>query len=128
MHGHGQPVNFKLAGIFHPVQAQGPPDPAIEFAQGLPGKGVLHPQHRHLVGQGGEAGQGLPAHPLGGGIGGAQLRVALLQLHQLLHQAVKFGVADDGVVQDMVAVVVLLDLPPQGGDAFPGLLQFSAIH
>ena len=57
--------------------------------------------------------QGRRPHPLGGGIRGHQLRVLLLQSGELLKQAVEFRVRDHRVIQDIVAVVVVIDLLPE---------------
>jgi hypothetical protein len=53
------------------------------------------------------------AHALGGGVGASELGIPLLQPLQLLHQGVVFGIGDLRVIQDIVAVVVILDLPPE---------------
>ena len=52
----------------------------------------------------------LAAHALGGRIGRDELRMRGLQLAQLLHQRVVFGIADLGAVEDVVEVLVA----PQG--------------
>jgi hypothetical protein len=49
--------------------------------------------------------------------------VLLFELAQLLHQLVVLGVADLGLVQDVVAVVVVGDLRAQLLDAQLGALQ-----
>jgi hypothetical protein len=54
----------------------------------------------------------------------AQLRVRRFQFLQLAEQAVVLGVADAGIVEDVVAVVVFLQQPPQ----FGGALERSFAH
>ena len=56
---------------------------------------------------------GSAAHALGGRVGRAQLRVLRLEVAQLVQQRVVVGVRDLRVVEDVVAVVVVLELPPQ---------------
>ena len=57
------------------------------------------------------ADRGAP-HPLRGRVGGAQLGVRVLQRGELGEQRVVGVVADDGVVEHVVAVRVVLDLAP----------------
>ena len=61
----------------------------------------------------GEAVQGLPPHPLGGGIGSNPLWVGLLQFLQLTQHAVVFKIGDGGLVQDIVQIVVVVELPAE---------------
>src|SRR5438067_4941773 len=57
-----------------------------------------------------EAFAGLAAHALRRRIGRDEFRVRGLQLQQLLHQQIEFGVADLGVVEDVVTMLVVADL------------------
>ena len=50
------------------------------------------------------------AHTLGGRVGVVELWMARLQLLQLLHEEVELLVVNDGLVQYVVAVVVLVQL------------------
>jgi hypothetical protein len=54
-----------------------------------------------------------PPHPLSRRLGDDQLRVRRLQLAQLVEQRVVLVVADLGIVEDVVAMVVMLDLAAQ---------------
>ncbi len=58
----------------------------------------------------------LAAHPLGGRVGSDQLRMLRLERFQLVHQAVEFGIADLGIVEHVVAVLVMADFLPQPVD------------
>ena len=53
------------------------------------------------------------AHALGRRVRREQLGVLALEVAQLAQQRVVLGVADLRVVEDVVAVVVVLELPPQ---------------
>ena len=59
---------------------------------------------------------GLAAHALGRRIGRDELRVRRLQLQQLLHQEVEFGIADLGRVQNVIAMLVVADFFAQRFD------------
>ena len=56
----------------------------------------------------------LAADPLRGRVGRNQLGMLRLQLDQLVHQPIEFGIADLGIVEDVVAVLVIADLVAQG--------------
>src|SRR5437764_4306971 len=60
-----------------------------------------------------EARDGLPAYALGGAVGRHELRVLPFELDQLLHEPVKFEIADLGCIFEVVLSVVVLDLPAQ---------------
>ena len=55
----------------------------------------------------------LAPHPLSGRIGGNQLRVGRLQLLQAAELVVKIVVGHTGVVQHIVFIIRLLQLPAQ---------------
>jgi len=57
----------------------------------------------------------LRAHALGRRVRRAQLRVLGLEVAQLVEQRVVLAVGDVGVVEDVVAVVVVLELLPELG-------------
>ena len=63
---------------------------------------------------------GSAADPLGGRVGGDQLGVLGLERAQLVEQRVVLVVADLGVVERVVAVVVVVDLLAQLGGALLG--------
>jgi hypothetical protein len=54
-----------------------------------------------------------------------KLRVLLLEFEELTEQAVVLGVADNGIVLDVVAVVVILDFLAQLGYAGCNLIYIS---
>ena len=55
----------------------------------------------------------LAPHPLGGRVGSEEVRVLGLQPPQLVHEGVVLVVTDLRIVQDVVAVVVVFEQPPQ---------------
>ena len=55
---------------------------------------------------------GLRPHTLRGGIRRAQLGVLLLERHELAQQVVVLGIGDLRVVEDVIAVVVVLEQAP----------------
>ena len=57
---------------------------------------------------------GFATDTLGGRIRRDELRMFRLQLLELVHQLVESGVADFGLVQHVVAVLVIADLVAQG--------------
>ena len=54
------------------------------------------------------------ARPLGGGIGGDEFGVGGFELDELLVEGVVFGVADEGGIEDVVAVEVVVELVAEG--------------
>ena len=62
---------------------------------------------------GGKAGDGLSGHPLGGGVGGEEVGVALLEGDELAVEPVVLLVGDLRRILDVVEVVVLADRRPQ---------------
>ncbi len=62
----------------------------------------------------------LPADPLGRRVERAQLGIGVLELLQLVQQQVVVGVADLGLVEDIVEVAVAFDLAAQLGGAAGG--------
>ena len=85
----------------------------MELHQLLGGKDVLQGLEGHSVNHLSKTVQGLPPHPLGGGIGGNPLWMGLLQLLQLTQHAVVFKIGDGGLVQDIVQIVVVVELPAE---------------
>ena len=85
----------------------------MELHQFLGGKDILQGLEGHSVNHLSKTVQGLPPHPLGGGIGGNPLWVGLLQLLQLTQHAVVFKIGDGGLVQDIVQIVVVVELPAE---------------
>ncbi len=60
----------------------------------------------------GELVEGLGPDALGGGVGRDRVGVLLLQVLELAEELVVLGVADLGRVEDVVAVVVVVELAP----------------
>jgi len=56
---------------------------------------------------------GRRADTLRGRVGRDQLRVCRLQRPQFIHQRIVLGVADDGLAQHVVTIVMIVDLAPQ---------------
>ena len=67
------------------------------------------------------------AHRLRRRIGGLQLREAVLERAQLAHQVVVLGVGHLGVVEDVIAVAMVLDLGPELLDAELGLRALALV-
>jgi len=57
-----------------------------------------------------EALAGLAADALGGRVGGDEIGVGGFEIFELLHQPVEIGVADFGIIENVVAVFVMADL------------------
>ena len=108
-----QAVDLQLADVGHARigigQAQALAHPGVELAQLVGAEGVAQREHRDRVPDLGEAGRWRRPHPLGGRIRGQQLRMGNLELLQLPEEAVVLGVGDGRRVQDVVAVVRLLE-------------------
>src|SRR2546426_3205553 len=58
----------------------------------------------------------LAANSLGGGVGGDQFGVLGFELFHFVDELVEFGVADLGIVENIVAVLVVADLVAHGFD------------
>ena len=65
------------------------------------------------MGHGGKFGEGPGTDPLGRRIAGHQFRVPLFQRHQFVEQGIVFGIGDLGIVQDVVAVIVVVNQPTE---------------
>ena len=65
----------------------------------------------------------LAADALGGRVGRDELGVLLLQRAELAEERVELGVADLGIVEDVVAVVVRVNLAGERGVARAGLFR-----
>lgn len=89
-------------------------------------EGVVEGEHPLAVLDGGELRLVLPGDLLGGRVGGAQRRVLLLQFGEGAQLPVELGVADDGLVVDVVAEAVLLDLFGEVLVALPRVAGTSA--
>ena len=76
----------------------------------------------------GELGERGGADPLGGRVGRGQLRILGLEGAELLHEPVVLGVRNLGLVEHIVAIVVVVDLGPQLVDARPRRRQPRRFH
>ena len=93
------------------------PHPRVPGAQLLLVARVGERVHRPQVADRLELVERLGSHSLRGRVRCTELGMLLLEVAQLVQQRVVVGVRDLGVVEDVVAVVVVLDDPPQLGGA-----------
>jgi tRNA threonylcarbamoyladenosine modification (KEOPS) complex Pcc1 subunit len=109
-----QPVDFQLAGVFNRGlggEIQKSLDALVEGDEFLLAEGVVEAQHCLAVRMFGERAQWGRAYPLRRRIGRDEFGELRLQLLQLAEQGVVLLVADFGLIQHIVAVVVVLYLP-----------------
>jgi hypothetical protein len=111
--GDGEAVELELRGVFDRFGFQPFAHAAIEGSHVLLVECVGEREHRHAVLDGGEAIARRGAHALRRRIRRAQLRVLLLQLRELLEEAIVVGVADLGRRLVVVEAVVPLDRAAQ---------------
>jgi hypothetical protein len=78
-------------------------------------------QHRLRVADLDQIGDRLPAHTLRGRVRRDQLGMLGFERPQLVQQGVVLVIADLGIVEHVVAVAVVLELPPQLGGALGGV-------
>ncbi len=118
-----QTIELRLGGVFHLLYLQAFADPAIEIGQLFVIKGIVQGQHGQRMLHRAKGLDGFGADPLGRGIRGDGIGMTLLQFLQFAQQAVVFGVGDLGVVEDVIAVVMVMQLGAQLFDALevPGL-------
>ena len=109
-------VELELAHVVHPRLAAQLVHAPLPVAQLLFAVGVVERQHGRGMRHFDEALARLAAHALGGRVGRDQLRMLGLERLQLVHQAIEFGVADLGIVEHVVAVLVIADLVAQRVD------------
>jgi len=131
--GDGQAVDLGLGHVvdrrlLDALLGQQPPRAGLPLAQLLLGAGVGQREHGQQVAHGREALERAPAHPLRGGVRRAQRGVRGLEAAQLVQQAVVLGVGDLGVVEDVVAVVVVLERTAQLGGALEDLGRDGGAH
>ena len=104
---------------FHALTGQTPgayrraPHPLVKLAQLLKVEYVLEGLQGHLVDHLVKRLQGFSSYPLGGGIGGDQLRVLPLKLPQFAGQPVEFIVLDLRFILIVVAAGMVIDNLPQ---------------
>ncbi len=114
-----QTVNLQFAqpGV-HLGVTGGSGRPGLEFGAG---EDIVEREHPFQVLHRGEQGREGPGDLLGRRIRGAKLRVAGLDLRQLVHEPVVLGVGDGRGIQDVVAVGVLVQITGQLRRAGPHL-------
>ena len=114
--GHAQAVVFVLDDVFDLLPAGSFARAAVESVQFLEGERVIQAQHRRDVPARLEAFAGRSAHALRGRVRRDQFRVCGLELLQLVHQPVEFGIGNRRAVEQVIAMLVQADLFPQFGD------------
>ena len=107
----GRAVEFQFAYIF------GLPylltDPGIELAYFVHRISVRERQHRVAVLDGLESVGRIGTDPLRGRIGVGEFGMGLLEPLQFPHQLVEFVIADRRVVQYVITIIMVVDLPSQ---------------
>ena len=112
----GEAVDLGLRGVSDLLHVETFADAPVEVDDVLVAEGVVERQHRHGVHDLGELARDGAAHPLGGRIRRHEIRVGALEFAQLAEERVVARVGDLGIVEDVIAVVVVLDLAPEFGD------------
>ena len=102
-------VELRLERVLHLLDFEAFAHPPVEVAQLLLAESVAEREHGRGVHDFREPRERRRAHPLGRGVGTPEARMRFLQRHELAHQAIVLGVRNLGVVEDVVAVVVVLD-------------------
>ena len=114
-------VDLRLAHVRKGGARKGAADPRLEFAQ-LFGRGrVVEGEHGVVVLDRLEDVGRRPGHALRGAVRGDEIGEARLELAELAHQRVVFGVGDFGPGLDVVEVVVVMDLLAQLRDPLRGV-------
>ena len=113
LQGNAEAIEFVLGYVFNFLAAASLAHPAIEIAQRVVGKCVVEAQHRTRVAHRLKTRARDASHARRGRIRRDQFRIRGLQLFQAVHQAVVSGVRHLGIVQNVVAVVVMANLFPQ---------------
>ena len=114
--GQRHAVELQLADVVHARLAAQLVDAPLPIAQLLLAVSVVQRHHGRGMRNFDEALARLAAHALGGRVGGDQLGMLGLERLQLVHQAIEFGVADLGIVEHVVAVLVVADFLAQRVD------------
>jgi hypothetical protein len=110
---HRQAVDLELGGVDDLLLSHDAEDPLLELPELVLAVGVVEAEHRDPVGEGGElVRRGLP-HPLGGAVGGHEVREAPFQVPELALQRVVLPIGDLGAAEDVVEVLVPADLFPK---------------
>ena len=112
--GHGQPVDLQLAHQPHLGRrvaqlGQAPLQPIAPGPQLVGRDGVVERHHGHGVHDGGEGRRPPATDDLGGRVGRDQFGELGLERLELAHERVPLGVGDLGLVELVVALVVVAD-------------------
>ena len=112
LQGHRQPIHLGLHVVLRP--RDGGADPLVKLAQLVIVEHILKGFQGDLMDHLLEGLQGLPPYPLGGRVGGDELRVLPLQLLQPAQLVVIVVVRHGRGVLDIVFIISLFQLPAQG--------------
>ena len=99
----------------------------VEIVQFLVRKGVVQAAHRRMMLARLEPFARRAPHPLRGRIGRDQFRVRRLELLQLIHQRVEFGIRNRGIVEHVIAVLVPANLLAQPRDLRSSLCRRRSV-
>ena len=119
--GHPEPVDLRLADVRKRRLRQGPGEARLELAQVVGPERIVEREHGAPVLDGREGEGALPAHALGGAVGGDERGMGVLERAQLAEQRVVLGVRGLGTIEDVVEVVVAPDLLAQLVDSCGGV-------
>ena len=116
LQGNGETVDFRFDNI------SGIRDFLTDFAVEIPHflfrKHILQRTHLHRMHNGFETVFCHAAHAVSNGIGSQQLRILLLQFHQLMHHSVKLKVGNFRLVKNIILIAVLLQFFSQRSSQF----------
>ena len=112
------PSSLGLGHVVDRFAVQAVANAPVELGDFLFAEGIGQGQHGHAVLDRGKAGRWLGTDALGGRIGGDQVGMVGFQCFEFAQQPVVLGIAYDRVVQDVVAVVVVVELAAQAIDTF----------
>jgi hypothetical protein len=126
---HAQPIIFVLGDVFDFLAAGNLAGAAIKSIQFLERKCVIQAQHRRIVPTRLETLARRPAYPLSGRIGRHDFGMICLELLELIHQPVEFGIRNGRPVEHVITMLVRADLLAQPRDLFTKLaVVFSVDH
>lgn len=128
IHTDRQSIKLWLRGVLDIRNPQALPHPLVPGRYLLIAEGVVQGQHGHLMNDLGKRLEGSPAHPLRRRVRRDQVGVGLLQLLELPEQAVVLGVGDGGIIEHIIAVVVVIDLLAQLRDALLDVYRRRHAH
>ena len=120
--GQRHAVELQFADVVNVLAAAEFVHAALPVAQFVLAVGVVERQHGRRVRRFDESLARLAADALRGGVGRDQFGMFGFELLQLDHELVEFGVGDFGIVENVVAVLVVADFLPQRFDLLFGPL------